>query len=143
VRLDGNCVLLAGYTRGVHIARNEFAWIGDGAMATWGDTKDYDATGGDQPRGSVVEGNLVREIGLYEKQSSFWGQAKACQTTLRHNLAFNLPRAAINFNDGLGGGNLVESNGIWNTCRESGDHGPINSTRHRLTTTDGVCERCR
>ena len=30
---------------------------------------------------------------------------------------FNMPRAAINFNDGLGGGNLVEKNLIWNTCR--------------------------
>ena len=35
--------------------------------------------------------------------------------------------AAINFNDGLGGGNVVRNNLIFNTCRESGDHGPINS----------------
>jgi hypothetical protein len=27
----------------------------------------------------------------------------------------------------LGGGNIVTGNVIWNTCRESGDHGPINS----------------
>jgi len=30
-------------------------------------------------------------------------------------------------NDGFGGGNDIDSNLIWNTCRESGDHGPINS----------------
>lgn len=40
---------------------------------------------------------------------------------------FNMPRAAINFNDGMGGGDVVDSNVIFNTCRESGDHGPINS----------------
>lgn len=40
---------------------------------------------------------------------------------------FNMPRAAINFNDHLGGGNVVSGNLIWNTCRESGDHGPINT----------------
>ena len=52
---------------------------------------------------------------------------------------FNLPRAAINFNDGLGGGNLVEGNIIFNACRESGDHGPINSWDRMpfLTTTTG------
>jgi len=30
-------------------------------------------------------------------------------------------RAAINFNDGFGGGNIVKGNLIFNTCRESGD----------------------
>merc|ERR1712046_88463 len=33
----------------------------------------------------------------------------------------------INFNDGHGGGDTVTQNLIFNTCRESGDHGPINS----------------
>ena len=40
---------------------------------------------------------------------------------------FNGPRAMINFNDAMGGGHNVTGNGIWNTCRESGDHGPVNS----------------
>ena len=31
------------------------------------------------------------------------------------------------FNDGFGGGDIVTKNLIFNTCRESGDHGPINS----------------
>ena len=34
-----------------------------------------------------------------------------------------MPRAAINFNDGLGGGDDVTRNLLFNTCRESGDHG--------------------
>ena len=38
---------------------------------------------------------------------------------------FNMPRAAINFNDHLGGGDVVDSNIIFNTCRESGDHGSV------------------
>lgn len=48
-------------------------------------------------------------------------------TTLYNNIFFNMPRAAINFNDGFGGGNVVKNNLIYNTCKESGDHGPINS----------------
>lgn len=40
---------------------------------------------------------------------------------------FNGPRAGVNFNDGFCGGHTVEQNLIFNTCRESGDHGPFNS----------------
>jgi hypothetical protein len=35
--------------------------------------------------------------------------------------------AMINVNDGFGGGNNITGNSIYNTCRQSGDHGPINS----------------
>lgn len=30
-------------------------------------------------------------------------------------------------NDGFGGGDLLENNLVFSTCRESGDHGPFNS----------------
>lgn len=126
-RLDGNALFLSGYTRDVVIRKNDFSWIGEGAMATWGRTDRYDATGGEQPRRTRVVDNVVREIGLYEKQSSAWGQAKAALSHLENNIFFNMPRAAINFNDNLGGGNNISRNLIWNTCRESGDHGPINT----------------
>ena len=33
----------------------------------------------------------------------------------------------INFNDGAGGGSVIEENLIFNQCRESTDHGPFNS----------------
>ena len=32
--------------------------------------------------------------------------------------AVNMPRAAININDGLGGGNNITQNLIFNTCRQ-------------------------
>ena len=80
-----------------------------------------------------------------EKQSSCFFQAKTAGTTLRRNLCFNLPRAGFNFvraaayarlslsldvvcplsdhqsrcgqNDGLGGGDEVHQNLIFNSCR--------------------------
>jgi hypothetical protein len=125
-RIDGNAIMLGGYCHGTRVARSDFAWIGNGAMATFGDTEEYDATKPTQPRYSLIEENVINNIGLYQKQSSGWGQNKACLNTIRNNVMFNLPRAAINFNDGLGGGNLVKGNVIFNACRESGDHGPIN-----------------
>lgn len=75
----------------------------------------------------MIERNVFREIGIWEKQASAFFQAKAAQTTLRHNVAFNLARAGFNFNDGFGGGDQVYENVLFNTCRESADHGPINS----------------
>ena len=41
-RVDGNGLMLSGYTRGAVVAQNEFVWIGDTAMATWGYTKEID-----------------------------------------------------------------------------------------------------
>jgi hypothetical protein len=58
----------------------EMSWIGDGAIAAWGSTGKClnanctrkiewgvgpDARTGDQPRGTHVVGNLVREIGIW------------------------------------------------------------------------------
>ena len=126
-RLDGNAVFLSGKTRHVTIHRNLFEWIGENAIATWGDTNGWNATEQTQPMYTLVEHNVFRELGIFQKQSSAWGQAKAALSTIRQNIMFNLPRAAINFNDMMGGGDAVLHNLIFNTCRESGDHGPINS----------------
>ena len=126
-RLDGNALFLSRFARNVTVERSDFAWIGESAVASWGETAGYDATGGEQPRGTLLQHNVMRELGIFQKQSSGWGQAKTATSTVRGNIMFNLPRAAINFNDMMGGGNLVEGNLIFNTCRESGDHGPINS----------------
>jgi hypothetical protein len=116
-RVDGNGVFLSNYNINTTISANEMSWIGDGAMAAWGSTSpcmdstcnsrlDWDvgpdARDGNQPRYTHVVGNLVREIGLYQKQSSFWFQAVAARTHLDRNIHFNGPRAGVNFNDGMG-----------------------------------------
>lgn len=49
--------------------------------------------------------------GIYEKQSSVWFQAKSCENTLSNNVAFNMPRAAMNFNDNFGGDTTIS--GTW------------------------------
>merc|ERR1712048_1484228 len=104
-------------------------------MAGWGITDEFskeamyglDGTAGDFPMDTTIEGNIVHELGMWEKQSSMWFQAKTAKTRIHRNLFFNGPRAGINFNDGFGGGDEVSFNLVFNTCRESGDHGPINS----------------
>lgn len=59
-----------------------------------------DGRGGNQPRGTKVVGNVVREFGLWQKQSSAWSQQLTAETWIEGNVFFNSPRAAINFNDG-------------------------------------------
>jgi hypothetical protein len=126
-RLDGNAIFLSRRTRNVTIEGSEFSWIGENAIATWGETDDYDGRAENFPMHTLVQHNVMRELGIYQKQSSGVGQCKAALTTIRNNIMFNTPRAAINFNDMLGGGDVVEGNLLFNTCRESGDHGPINT----------------
>jgi len=126
-RLDGTAIFLSRKTRHIHIRHNHFEWLGENAIATWGDTDGYDATAGEFPMHTLIEYNVMRELGIYEKQSSAVGHSKAALTVIRKNIMFNMARAAINFNDLVGGGDVVEGNLIFNTCRESGDHGPINS----------------
>ena len=126
-RIDGNGIFLSGYTRDVSMTDNEFAWTGHSAMAAWGYTEEQDGTGGQQPRNTYIARNYVRELGVIQIQSSFWFQGKACLTTIEDNVIFNGPRAGINLNDGFGGGNSLSRNLIFNQCRKSGDHGPINS----------------
>ena len=109
-RLDGNAVFIGGYNRNLTIANNEFGYIGDSAMAAWGDTSARlnangtstvpggykvgpDGRGGEQPRGTLVKGNIAHDVGIWQKQSSMWFQAVTAQTTLKDNIFWNGPRA--------------------------------------------------
>ena len=141
-RIDGNGIFLSNWNRNATLAHNELAWVGGSAMAAWGSTGHCldaackrklpwpvgpDARGGQQPRYTRVVGNLVREVGLLQKQSSAWFQAATALSHIEGNVHFNGPRAGVNFNDWLGGGDVLEGNLLANTVRESGDHGPWNS----------------
>jgi hypothetical protein len=123
----GNGLFLSNYIRNAVIEGNEFIYTGDSAIAAVGTADLIDGTLGNQPRGTQILGNLVHEIGIWGKETSAYFQSVACQTTIRGNVFFNGPRAGINFNDGFGGGNLVENNLLFNMVRETGDHGPFNS----------------
>ena len=124
-RLDGNAVFLSRRTRNISILRNDFEWLGENAVAMWGDTDFFDATKREFPMYTKIVGNVMRELGIFQKQSSGIAHNKAAMTLIAQNIIFNVPRAAINFNDMVGGGDIVKRNLLFNTCRESGDHGPI------------------
>jgi len=142
--LDGHGVFLSGYARGAVIDQNEFVNIGETAINQWGYTDGspikgmgWDARGGNQPRGTRVTYNLVHEVGQWTKQNSFYFQSESFGNHIEGNIAYNGPRAGINFDDGLGGGSTVTRNILFNFCRESSDHGPFNSWDRVVYLYDG------
>jgi len=126
-RLDGNAIMVSGYNRNATVQDSEFSWLGHSAVAGWGYTNENDGTDGLQPHFTNIVRNYVREIGIIQKQSSAWFQAKTAQSNVDSNIIFNGPRAGINLNDGFGGNSTFSRNLIFNECRETGDHGPINA----------------
>ena len=132
----GNGVFLSKYVRNAVVEGNEFVFVGDSAIAAVGTSDWIDGTSGNQPRGTRIISNLVHESGIFGKQTSPYFQALACQTELVGNVMFNGPMAGINFNDGFGGGNLVEGNVAFNMNRETGDHGVFNSWDRQPYLTD-------
>ena len=139
--IDGNAISINNYNRDAVVSDCEIRYIGGSAIASWGSTEQgvgggsvplpagmgIDGTSGNQPRGTRIVGNIIHEIGIFQKQSSAYFQAQSCQTVISRNIIFNGPRAHINFNDQFGGGNIVEKNLLINACRETADHGPFNS----------------
>ena len=141
-RLDGNGIFMFDYNRNITITNNEFEWIGDSCIASWGNTEGIsfpstngediaqvgaDGTKGTQPRFNTISYNYAHDLGIWEKQSSFYFQSVSCCNDIYNNIVYNIPRAAILFNDGFGGNNTVYKNLLFNACKESSDHGPFNS----------------
>ena len=120
-------IFISGYNRNVSVTNSDFSFIGGNAIASWGFTNEtegenhpeagIDGTDGNHPRFTTVFGNTAREIGLYEKQSSFYVQAKTSQALIKGNVFFNGPRAGINSNDGFGGGDEITENLVFSTCK--------------------------
>jgi hypothetical protein len=79
------------------------------------------------PAECTVSNNLMFELGYVEKQSA-GVQLSMCQSiTVSHNTIYDVPRAGINISEGTWGGHIIEYNDVFNTVKESGDHGSFNS----------------
>ena len=101
-RFDGLGVFLSGYARNATIRDCEFAWGGETCVALWGYTRGSpvpgmgpDTTNGDQPRGTYIGSNVMREIGVWQKQSAAVFQAECGLSLIEKNFIYNGPRAGI------------------------------------------------
>lgn len=81
----------------------------------------------DYPRDILIEGNVMKNNGRYEKQTSSVNISMALDVTVRGNSLSDSPRACLNFSDNTWGGHLIQDNDIFDCVRETGDNGSINS----------------
>lgn len=109
---------------------SEFRFVGDAAILQLGATplaQPWNATGGDQPWGTLILHNYIHDIGIYGKQGAGFVQALAGRSNLTNNVIFSGPRAGVEWLDGMGGGNHFMGNLLFALNRETTDHGCTNS----------------
>ena len=145
-QVGGNAVFVNNYNRriairGCHIARagaNGVAFVGDpGAVRSatfWNQNRSLaeidKAPGpktGNYPAGCLVEDCLIHLTGRVEKQTAPVEIAMSQGITVRHCSLYDVPRAGINIGDGCWGGHVIEFCDIFDTVKETGDHGSFNS----------------
>ncbi|MEN8126399.1 MAG: hypothetical protein ABFR90_01195 [Planctomycetota bacterium] len=79
------------------------------------------------PSDCLITDNLITEIGELEKQTAGVLMSLTMNNTVSYNTIYKLPRAGICLNDGSWGGHVIEFNDVFDTVRETADHGPFNS----------------
>ena len=127
-QLGGNGVVVSNFNSAPTILYSEFVWLGESAIVLLGSVSGIDGvTNTQQPTGAFIFLNLIHELGAYIKQTAGVVQFLSRDTFVGKCAIFNVPRAGININDGFAGGLSIYNNVIFNTVRETSDHGPINS----------------
>jgi membrane-associated protease RseP (regulator of RpoE activity) len=146
-QVGGNAVFVNDYNRrltvrGCHIARagaNGVAFVGDRDAARvprdWNDhtqsLSKLDRTPGPKtaryPADCLVDDCLIYLTGRVEKQTAPVQIELAESITVRHCSIYDVPRAGINIGDGCWGGHVIEFCDVFDTVKETGDHGSFNS----------------
>lgn len=145
--LGGNAVFFNNYNRNGEVAGCQISEIGASAICFVGDPQavrspsfeysefvplnQLDRTPGPKtnnyPADCKVFDNLMFNLGLVEKQTAALEISMSMGITVSHNTIYDVPRAGINISEGTWGGHVIEYNDVFNTVRESGDHGSFNS----------------
>ncbi|WP_158281238.1 chitobiase/beta-hexosaminidase C-terminal domain-containing protein [Dyadobacter jejuensis] len=152
--LGGNAVFMSGYNRNNMVRNAQFSNLGESAVCfvgkpsavrfyqTWDDAeihhKDWEKMrqgmdlgrgpkSPDYPENCVVENAIIHDIGLLGKQTAGVFISMSHHIRASHVSIYNTPRAGICINDGTWGGHIIEHCDIWETVKETGEHGPFNS----------------
>lgn len=120
--LGGNALLIRGWNRGALVSNSSFDRLGDNAIVTCGNAQLADLSKRDVPANTTIVGNIFSNLGIEVKQAGGLYSALSANHTLRSNIFFNLPRAAVNINDGAHGGHELVHNLFFATVRETSDH---------------------
>ncbi len=146
-QLGGNAIFINDYNRRVTIRGCQIDKAGANGICFIGDPKavrdplfnyyqrnrlqDIDRTPGPKtdnyPADCLVDDCLIHETGRVEKQTAGVEIDMAQGITVRHCSIYDVPRAGINIGDGCWGGHVIEFCDIYDTVKETGDHGSFNS----------------
>ena len=125
--VGGNAVFLNDYNRDDAVTGCKFTEAGESAICFVGSLESTLGTFLRFPFQCRASNNLIRDCGVFGKQVAGVYISRAKRITASHNLIYNMPRAGICIGDGTWGGHVIEFNDIFNSVRETSDHGPFNS----------------
>jgi hypothetical protein len=158
-QLGGNSIFVNNYNRRLTIrgcliregGANGIAFVGDpkavrNALSNYDQANNFatiDQTPGpltdNYPADCLVEDCLITRTGRFEKQTAPVEIDMAERITVRHCSIYDVPRAGINIGDGCWGGHVIEFCDVFDTVKETGDHGSFNSWgRDRYWNLRGV-----
>jgi hypothetical protein len=146
-QVGGNAVFVNNYNRRVVIRGTQIAKAGANGISFVGDPQaarsplfnyyhvqeleKIDRTPGPQgnnyPADCLVEDCLIYLTGRVEKQTAGVQIDLAQNITVRHCSIYDMPRAGINIGSGCWGGHVIKWCDIFDTVKETGDHGSFNS----------------
>ena len=146
-QVGGNAVFVNNYNRRIVVRGTQIAKAGASGICFVGDPQaarsplfnyyqthqieEIDRTPGPKndnyPADCLVDDCLIYLTGRVEKQTAGVEIDLAQNITVRHCSIYDLPRAGINIGDGCWGGHVVEYCDIFDTVKETGDHGSFNS----------------
>jgi len=146
-QVGGNAIFVNNRNRHIAIRRTHIADAGGNGVAFVGDPNavrnplfEYnqrqtlagiDLTPGPKtdnyPAECVLEDSLIERTGRVEKQTAPVEISMSQDITVRHCSIYDVPRAGINISEGTWGGHVIEYNDVFDTVKETGDHGSFNS----------------
>ena len=146
-QVGGNAVFVNNYNRRVAIRGTQIARAGASGICFVGDPQaarnplfnysqvhrldEIDRTPGPKtdnyPADCLVDNCLIHLTGRVEKQTAGVEIDLAQNVTVQHCSIYDMPRAGINIGDGCWGGHVIEWCDIFDTVKETGDHGSFNS----------------
>ena len=147
VDVGGNAVFVSDYNRRATVSGCKIAEAGASGLCFVGDPAavrsplfDYgkslpdgqiDTTPGPKtdnyPAECMASDNLITRIGRIEKQSAGVEIDMAQGITVSHCSIYDVPRSGVNIGDGCWGGHVIEHCDVFDTVKETGDHGSFNS----------------
>ena len=79
------------------------------------------------PKGCTVENCLIEHVGVVEKQATGVEISMAYGIKIIDTSIYDASRAGINISEGTFGGHIIDGCDVFDTVKETGDHGSFNS----------------